>query len=116
MTNDTNRSEDEQSQKSFEAVQGATEDAFRAGQKYFSENPIPIIVGTLIVGAILVILLRPAPRKEPEPLEAVREWFEKAWEELLAKLPLSKKQLRSLKGEVADRAGGLQKRFCFWCH
>ena len=34
MTNDTYRSEDEQSEKSFEAVQGATEDAFRAGKKY----------------------------------------------------------------------------------
>ena len=88
---------------------------FAPARSTLSENRIPIILGTLIVGAILVVLLRPAPPKEPDPVQAVRDWFEKACDELLAKLPLTKKQLRSLKGEVADRAGGLQKKFCFWC-
>ncbi len=116
MTNTTNRSDDEPSQKSFEIAQGATEDALRTGKKYISENPIPIILGTLIVGAILGFLLRPAPRKEPDPAQAVRDWFEKALEDLIAKWPVTKKQLRSLQGEVADRAGGLQKKLRFWCH
>ena len=77
MTNNIDRPDDERSQESFEIVQGATEDALRAGRKYLSENPIPIILGTLIVGAILGFLLRPTPPKPPDPAQAVREWFEK---------------------------------------
>jgi hypothetical protein len=116
MTNNIDRPDDERSQESFEIVQGATEDALRAGRKYLSEYPIAIIVGTLIVGAILGFLLRPAPPKQPDPVQAVREWFEKALEELTAKWPVTKKQLRSIRGDLTDRAEGLQKRLRSWCH
>ena len=116
MTNNIDRPDDERSQESFEIAQGATEDALRAGRKYISENPLPIILGTLIVGAILGFLLRPAPPKQPDPAQAVREWFEKALEELIAKSPVTKKQLRSIQGDLTDRAEGFQKWLRFWCH
>ena len=115
MTNNIDRPDDERSQESFEIVQGATEDALRAGRKYLSENPLPIILGTLIVGAILGFLLRPAPPKPPDPVQTVREWFDKALEDLIAKWPITKKQLRSIQGDLADRAEGLQKKARFWC-
>lgn len=116
MSNNIDRPDDERSQESFEIAQRTTEDALRAGGKYLSENPILIILGTLIVGALLGFLLRPAPPKPPDPAQAVREWFEKTLEELVAKWPVTKKQLRSIQGDLADRAGGLQKKFRFWCH
>ena len=97
-------------------AQGATEDALRAGRKYLSENPVAIILAALMVGAVLGFLLRPAPPKQPDPVQAVREWFENALEELIAKSPVSKKQLRSIQGDLADRAQGLQKWLRFWCH
>ena len=97
-------------------VQGATEDALRAGRKYLSENPVAIILAALMVGAVLGFLLRPAPPKQPDPVQAVREWFENALEELIAKWPVSKKQLRSIQGDLTDRAQGLQKWLRFWCH
>jgi hypothetical protein len=115
MTNNIDRPDDERSQESFE-IEGATEDALRAGRKYLSENPIPIILGTLIAGAILGFLLRPAPPKAPDPAQAVREWFEKTLEELIAKSPVTKKQMRSIQGDLSDRAEGLQKKLRFWCH
>jgi hypothetical protein len=46
----------------------------------------------------------------------VREWFENALEELIAKSPVSKKQLRSIQGDLTDRAQGFQKWLRFWCH
>ena len=116
MTNNIDRPDDERSQESFEIAQRTTEDALRAGGKYLSENPILIILGALIVGALLGFLLRPAPPKPPDPAQAVREWLEKALEELMTKWPVTKKQLRSIQGDLADRAGGLQKKFRFWCH
>ena len=97
-------------------AQGATEDALSAGRKYLSESPIPIILGALIVGAVLGFLLRPAPPKQPDPAQAVRQWFENALEELVAKWPVSKKQLRSIQGDLTNRAEGLQKWLRFWCH
>lgn len=97
-------------------VQGATEDALRAGRKYLSENPVAIILAALMVGAVLGFLLRPAPPKQPDPVQAVREWFENTLEELIAKSPVSKKQLRSIQGDLTDRAQGLQKWLRFWCH
>jgi len=97
-------------------AQGATEDALRAGRKYLSENPVAIILAALVVGAVLGFLLRPAPPKQPDPVQAVREWFENALEELIAKSPVSKKQLRSIQGDLTDRAQGLQKWLRFWCH
>jgi len=96
-------------------AQGATEDALRAGRKYLSENPVAIILAALMVGAVLGFLLRPAPPKQPDPVQAVREWFENALEELIAKSPVSKKQLRSIQGDLTDRAQGLQKWLRFWC-
>jgi hypothetical protein len=116
MTNNIDRPNDEPSQESFEMAQGATEDALRAGRKYLSENPVAIILAALMVGAVLGFLLRPAPPKQPDPVQAVREWFENALEELIAKSPVSKKQLRSIQGDLTDRAQGLQKWLRFWCH
>jgi hypothetical protein len=115
MTNNIDRPNDEPSQESFEMAQGATEDALRAGRKYLSENPVAIILAALMVGAVLGFLLRPAPPKQPDPVQAVREWFENALEELIAKSPVSKKQLRSIQGDLTDRAQGLQKWLRFWC-
>jgi hypothetical protein len=116
MTNNIDRPDDERSQESFEIVQGATEDALRAGRKYLSENPITIILGTLIVGAILGFLLRPVPPKKPDPVLAVREWFENALEELISKWPVTKKQLRAIQGDLTDRAEGVHKWLRVWCH
>jgi hypothetical protein len=116
MTNNIDRPNDERSQESLEMVQGATEDALRAGRKYLSENPVAIILAALMVGAVLGFLLRPAPPKQPDSVQAVREWFQNALEELIAKSPVSKKQLRSIQGDLTDRAQGLQKWLRFWCH
>jgi ElaB/YqjD/DUF883 family membrane-anchored ribosome-binding protein len=113
MTNKTNWPDDEQAREAFADVQESTEEALRVGGKYVRENPIPIILLALVAGAILGALLRPAPRKEPDPAQAVREWFEKALQEFIAKLPAAKKQVRSIQDDVIDRAETLRKKLHF---
>lgn len=113
MTNKTNWPDDEQAREAFADVQDSTEEVLRAGGKYVRENPIPIILLALVAGAILGALLRPAPRKEPDPAQAVREWFEKALQEFIAKLPAAKKQVRSIQDDVVDRAESLRKKLHF---
>lgn len=115
MTNKANWPDDEQAREAIKAVQDTTEDALRTGRKYLSENPILMILGILIIGAVLGALLRPAPRKEPDPVQAVRDWFEKTLEELVAKWPATKKQVRSIQDDMMDRAGGLRKKLHFRC-
>jgi hypothetical protein len=110
MTNKTNWPGDEQVEKAFAAVQDTTEDARRLARKSLSENPIPIILAALVIGAVLGALLRPAPRKEPDTLEAVRDWFQKTLEELSAKWPAVKKQAHSIQDDLLDRTQGFRKK------
>ena len=113
MTNKTNWPDDEPAREAFADVQDTTEDSLGTARKYLSENAILIILGTLIVGAILGALLRPAPRKEPDSVQAVRDWLEKTLEEFVAKWPAAKKQARSIQEDVVERAEGLRKKFHF---
>lgn len=115
MTDKTNWPDDEQAREAFPLVQDSTEDALRAGGKYVRENPIPVILLAVVAGAILGALIRPAPRKDPDPAQAVREWFDKALQEFLAKLPAAKKQVRSIQEDVIGRAEGLRKKLRFRC-
>jgi hypothetical protein len=115
MTNETNWPSDEQTRKAVEVAHDTSEDALRTGQKYLRENPILVLLLTLIVGAILGALMRPTPRKDPDPVQAVRDWFDKALEEFLAKLPAAKKQMRSIQEDVMDRTEGLRKKLRFRC-
>jgi hypothetical protein len=115
MTQETNWPSDEQTKKAFELAQNTGEEALRTGERYLRENPIAIVLLTLLVGVVLGALLRPTPRKEPDPVQAVRDWFEKAFQEFIAKLPAATKQMRSIQAEVMDRAGGLRKKLGLWC-
>lgn len=115
MTNKTNWPGDEQAREALAVAEDSAEDAFRAGEKYLRENPIPILLLAVVVGAILGALLRPAPRKNPDPVQAVREWFEKAFQDFVARLPAAEKQIRSLQEDVIDRAEGLRKKLRVRC-
>ena len=109
MSTETNWPSDERTQKAFEIVQNK-------GEKYLRENPIPLILLAAVVGAILGALIRPARRKDPDTVQAVREWFEKAVHDFIAKVPAAKKQVRQLQEDVFDQAEGLKKKLRFRCH
>jgi ribosomal 50S subunit-associated protein YjgA (DUF615 family) len=110
MSTETNWPSDEQTQKAFENVQKTGEEALQLGGKYLRENPIPLILLAAVVGAILGALIRPVPRRDPDTVRAVREWFEKAVQDFIAKVPAAKKQVRRLQEDVIDQAEGLKKK------
>jgi hypothetical protein len=115
MTNETNWPSDEQTRKGSEVVHDTSEDTLRTEQRHLRETPILIILLTLIVGAILGALMRPTPRKNPDPVQVVRDWFDKTLQEFIAKLPAAKKQMRSIREDVMDRTEGLRKKLRFRC-
>ena len=53
MTNETNWPDDarEEAQKALSTAQDTAQDAVRTGQTYLRENPIPVILGALLIGA-----------------------------------------------------------------
>ena len=116
MTNKTNWPDDagEEAQKALSTAQDTAQDAVRTGEKYLRENPIPVILGALLIGAVLGALLRPPPRKEPDAAQAVRDWVEKTLEELAAKWPKAKEQARSIQDDLVDQAQDLRKKVRFW--
>lgn len=116
MSTETNWPSDEQTQKAIQIVQNKGEEALNLGGKYLRENPIPLILLAVVVGAILGALIRPAPRRDPDIVQAVREWFEKAVQDFIAKVPAAKKQVRRLQEDVVDQAEGLRNKLGFRCH
>ena len=113
MTNKTNWPDDarEEAQKALSIAQDT---AVRTGEKYLRENPIPVVLGALLIGAVLGALLSPPPRKEPDAVQAVRDWVEKTLEELAAKWPKAKAQARSIQDDLLDQAQDLRKKVSFW--
>ena len=116
MTNQTNWPDDarEGAEKALSTAQDTAQDAVRTGEKYLRENPIPVILGALLIGVAVGALLRPAPRKEPDTVEAVRDWLEKTLDELSAKWPKAKKQALSIQDDLLGQAQDLRKKLSFW--
>ena len=104
----------DEAQKAFSTAQDTAQDAVRTGEKYLRDNPIPVILGVLLIGAALGALLRPPPRKDPDPVEAVRDWLEKTLADLSAKWPKAKKQARAIQDDLLSQAQDVRKKLNFW--
>ena len=89
MTNKTNWPDDarEEAQK---ALSTAQDTAVRTGEKYLRENPIPIILGALLIGAVLGALLRPPLAKNPMPHRLCVTGWKRPWKNLLRNGPRRK--------------------------
>ena len=79
------------------------DDAYRPVQKYLRANKLAIL-SAFLLGFILVALLTPKRRKEPEPAQAVREWVEKVIEEISKQWPKAKNQVRAIQEDLAAQA------------
>ena len=97
------------------AVRGMAEDAVESGEKYLRANPIPVILGALILGVALGALLTPRRRREPDPVHAVRDWLEKTLEDFSKQWPKVKKQAHSLQEDLVNEAENLGKKLQSLC-
>jgi uncharacterized protein YjbJ (UPF0337 family) len=92
------------------AVRGMAEDAVESGEKYLRANPIPVILGALILGVALGALLTPRRRREPDPVHAIRDWLEKTLEDFSKQWPKVKKQAHAFQEDLVNEAENLGKK------
>jgi uncharacterized protein YjbJ (UPF0337 family) len=109
------RREIDEAQRAFTAVLHKAEDAFDSGREYARQNTISVILCSLIIGVIIGALLFSRKRKEPDKVQAVRDWLEGTLDEFSKRLPQAKKQAQSLQGDIVGQAQALGKKLNFWC-
>jgi uncharacterized protein YjbJ (UPF0337 family) len=107
------RQEIEEVQQGFTVVRDMAEDAVQSGERYMRANPLPVVLGALLLGAALGALLTPR-RKQPDPVQAVREWLEKTLEDFSKQWPKVKKQAYALQDDLVGEAKNLRKKVRLW--
>ena len=77
------------------------------------ENKILVILGAVLFGAVLGAFFASKRRKEPDAVQAVRDWLEKALEEFSKQWPKAKKQARAIQDDLVAQAQGVQQEAAF---
>ena len=67
----------------------------------------------VLVGAVLGAFLASKRRKEPDAVQTVRDWLEKALEEFSKQWPKAKKQARAIQDDLVAQAQGVSKKLHF---
>jgi hypothetical protein len=63
------------------------QETWKTTQQYAKENPLPVILLTLLIGVILGALLSPRKRKQKDAVQAAKELLEAAYEQLAEVIP-----------------------------
>ena len=66
------------------------------------ENRILAILGAVLFGAALGACFASKRRKEPDAVQAVRDWLEKTLEEFSEQWPKAEKQARALQDDLVS--------------
>jgi hypothetical protein len=116
MTNSTPPDDAKETvQQAFSIAQDTAQNALYTGGKYMRENRILVILGAVLFGAALGACFASKRRKkEPDAVQAVRDWLEKTLEEFSKQWPKAKKQARSIQDDLVAQAQGVSKKLHFW--
>jgi hypothetical protein len=79
-------------------------EARRTGQRYARENPLPLIMLALVLGALIGAFLSRRERKQKDAVQAAKEWLETAYGQLAEKLP-----------QLAEKLPQPKKASKSWC-
>ena len=71
----------ETTHQAFSIAQDTAQNALYTGGKYMRENRILVILGAVLFGAALGAFFASKRRKEPDAVQAVRDWLEKTQKE-----------------------------------
>jgi hypothetical protein len=104
----------ETTHQAFSIAQDTAQNALYTGGKYMRENRILVILGAVLFGAALGAFFASKRRKEPDAVQAVRDWLEKTLEEFSKQWPKAKKQARSIQDDLVAQAQGVSKKLHFW--
>lgn len=94
-------------------AQGRAQEALRAGRDYAQANPIPVVLGALVIGVAVGML---CGRREPKPRDAAqiaRDLVEDAFAQLADRLP-TKKQLEACPDAVRSQFANLGRKLRWW--
>jgi hypothetical protein len=80
------------------------QEAWKSGQQYARENPLPLILMALVLGALLGAFLSRRERKQKDAVQAAKEWLEAAYQQLAEKLP-----------QLAEKLPQPKKATASWC-
>lgn len=99
-------------QNAVGVAQDKAKAALQSGTEYAKANPVPVLVGALLVGAALGALLSaPRARKEPDAVQSVRDWLESSLDEISSRIPQVKKQACGIQQDLVDHVSALRKKF-----
>ena len=94
-------------------AQEKAQDAYEVSRDYVRENPVPVIVGALVVGAALGILLS-RDRRQKDASEIARDLLETVYDDISEKLPKLRKQATATKDSLFDQVSDLSQKLRWW--
>ncbi len=110
----SNYGSDPESSADFADFDKAPE-APRTGQRNSRENPLPLILLALVLGALVGAFLSRRERKQKDAVQAAKEWLETAYGQLAEKLPQPKKTTKSwCQAAFLDQAQQVGKKLKWW--
>lgn len=95
-------------------AQSKAQDALVASKNYVRENPVPVIVGALLLGAGIGYLLSQREKEEKDTAQAARDLLEIAYNEVAEKIPSLKKRYAEGQANLIDQAQSLGNKLKWW--
>lgn len=110
----TDELETESFQNFSNTAQAKAQDAIEVSRKYVRENPVPVILGAVLLGAGIGYLLSQREKEQKDTAQAARELLDIAYHEVAEKLPALKKRCLDGQANLIDQAQHLGNKLKWW--
>jgi len=115
MSNEPSENPAETSLENFaRSAQDKAQLALQTGRDYVKENPLPVIVGAFLLGALLGAFLSRREAAPPEKAHALRDWLEDTQAQLTDTIQHCAKDIFSNGQEKLDKAIEASRKLKFW--
>ena len=88
----------------------------KSGTDYVKENPIPVVIGALVLGAAIgSMVIRREKQEETDKLRSALQWIEDTYSQLADKIPQPKKSFfASSPPSILEQAQEVGKKLKWW--
>ncbi len=98
-------------------AQDKTCDLLKCGTDYVKENPLPSVLGALLIGAAIgALVIRREREQEADKLHTALQWIEDTYSHLADKIPQQKKRFFSCNqpSSLLEQAQDMGKKLKWW--